>query len=598
MLLGIAGAFLARFDVSPKSRPAASALAPPPLGIRAEPPRRLPTERGIRVSRPIHAGEVHAYSLELPAETYLLARIQQKGVDVAVAVTAPSGREIVTVDSPNGIEGSEPVPVATSEAGNYRLSIQALDEGAHGEYELILEEIHPATDRDRSHARAAILFARAEPLRSRSDPRSLDDAEKLYGKSADLRHFAGAPWEEAVARRRLGQVLSAGNQPREAFQAFDQALVLLRPLKDSQQEAGVFNSEGQAWQRLERPEEARRAYERAIGIARAGRHVLEEATAWNNLATLHQARGELEKALVAYDRALISWRRGGQKRSEATALHNLGSIYLELNRIPEAQDCILQSLALQRSLGASGISARTLILLGQTYSWQEDDRTAIRYYRQAMARARRAGDGWAQAVLLDKLGTSHLELGDVRKALAAEAAGRGPFPGRERLEPLRLGAGQSGVADERQGRPEQSLRLYAQTADLFRGSQDRTGEAFVLLGEARIARGRGDLDRARLQLEQALERIESLRDDAPGPALRSSFLASRRTYYETYIDLLMQLHAREPGKGWDLRALQASERWRARSFLDTLGAGRADLRERAGRELLRREKELCARTAP
>ena len=516
-------------------------------------------------------------------------------MDVAVSVSDSSGREIVRVDNPNGTEGSEPVPFVTSASGEYRLSIQALDEDASGNYELVLMEPHPVTAGDRRHAQAAILFAEAERLRGRSDPQALEKMVGLYSKSAELRGLAGAFWEESVSLRRLGQAQGIRSRTKEAFRAFGQALSLLRPLKDLQQEAGVFNSEGQVWQRLRRPKKAEWAYEQAIKKAREGRHGLEEATAWNNLATLHQDQGELEKALVAYDRALVSWRRGGQRRNEATALHNLGSIYMELNRIPEAQDSILKSLALQQNLGTDGFSARTLALLGQVYAWQDDSRTAIRYYRQAMTQARRTGDRWAQAILLDKLGTAHLELGDAGRALAAEQRAAALFKDERDWNRYTWTLANQGWLHERQGRPEQGLLLYAQATLGFHNSQDRTGEAFVLLGEARIARKQGDLNSARLKLEQALKYIESLREDAPGPVLRSSFLASRRTYYETYVDLLMQLHARDPGKGWDLRALQASERWRARSFLDTLGEARADLRQHAGQELLRRDKDLLSR---
>jgi CHAT domain-containing protein len=69
-------------------------------------------------------------------------------------------------------------------------------------------------------------------------------------------------------------------------------------------------------------------------------------------------------------------------------------------------------------------------------------------------------------------------------------------------------------------------------------------------------------------------------------------MTTKRSLYEFYIDLLMQMHKDQPSAGYQSIALQASERARARSLLDMLTEARADIRHGADPVLLDRERSL------
>lgn len=94
--------------------------------------------------------------------------------------------------------------------------------------------------------------------------------------------------------------------------------------------------------------------------------------------------------------------------------------------------------------------------------------------------------------------------------------------------------------------------------------------------------------------EAALDLIESLRSRVASPDLSALFLASRQEYYELAIDVLMSLHARQPGMGFDARALQVSERARARSLLDLLSEAGADIQKGADPKLIQLERDRRA----
>jgi CHAT domain-containing protein len=93
-------------------------------------------------------------------------------------------------------------------------------------------------------------------------------------------------------------------------------------------------------------------------------------------------------------------------------------------------------------------------------------------------------------------------------------------------------------------------------------------------------------------MQEALDIIESLRTKVAGRELRASYLASKQNYYDFYINLLMQLHQRQPSEGHDAAALQATERARARNLLETLVEAHADIRQGIDPKLIERERTL------
>ncbi|MBR8840938.1 MAG: CHAT domain-containing protein, partial [Stigonema ocellatum SAG 48.90 = DSM 106950] len=64
--------------------------------------------------------------------------------------------------------------------------------------------------------------------------------------------------------------------------------------------------------------------------------------------------------------------------------------------------------------------------------------------------------------------------------------------------------------------------------------------------------------------------------------------------YKFYIDLLMQLHKKHPSIGYNVKALNASEKSRARVLLELLTEARANIRKGASPQLLDQEKRLTA----
>ncbi|MEK7723930.1 MAG: CHAT domain-containing protein, partial [Acidobacteriota bacterium] len=120
----------------------------------------------------------------------------------------------------------------------------------------------------------------------------------------------------------------------------------------------------------------------------------------------------------------------------------------------------------------------------------------------------------------------------------------------------------------------------------------QSGEVRALYGIARINYIRGNLDESLAKLETAINLIENIRARIASTELRTSYLSNYQQLYKFYIDLLMQINKNKPSQGFDARALQASERARARGLLDILNEARADIRQGIEPSLLERERKL------
>src|SRR5262249_35623702 len=120
------------------------------------------------------------------------------------------------------------------------------------------------------------------------------------------------------------------------------------------------------------------------------------------------------------------------------------------------------------------------------------------------------------------------------------------------------------------GEPHKALEMFNQALPILRTVGDRIMEATTLLWIAQVEQKQGILTNPRQSIEQAVGIIESIHADITSQELRASYFASRQDFFESYIDVLMQMHRQNPAAAFDAVALAVSERARARSLLEIL----------------------------
>ncbi len=534
----------------------------------AEPVRLEP---GITVDRQLVGGEVHQFRLELPAEHYLHAVIDQQGIDVVVSIFDPAGGILTDIDSPNGKQGPEKLYLVTATAGSHRLEVRSGDsDAATGRYQATIVDLRPATQHDRHRVAAEHAYALGVTERWAKTSGSFERAIGYFEEAARRWRLVGDRIAEADTLNRMGLTCRAAGDSPAAIGHYRQALELVRQAGDRVREASVLHNLGVAHQASHELDKALSFFQQALPLRRAADDPQPEATTLISLGQVYKNLGEYQQALELNLRALKILQAAGARRNLATVLNNLGTVYESLGRFEQALSYFGQALELNRASGHRRLEAGTLNNIGWAQHFSGEPAKALESFEQALELVGRGRDRGTRAKILTHLGRSLVELGQTGRAL----------PHLEQSLELRRALGdrpgeattmaEMAIAYTRQGNVTQALDLARRAHALSLEVKDRHIEAFSLRAMAGAARRRGDFDLGRRDIEAAVDILETLRRGSPGHENRVSFQAFKRPYYEDWIDLLMELHSRQPAGTWDAQALGASERARARGLVEML----------------------------
>jgi CHAT domain-containing protein len=543
--------------------------------------RPLPAVAGRALEASLPEGETQVYEIDLAAGTVAGLAVDQRGADVAVSVEGPDGRRLAASDSHFGAWGVEPVPFIAERRGRYRLMVQPSGATERvGRYEVRLEALRPATQRDRGRVAAEALLIHGEELR-RSGGRAALTAAVAAGLQA-LAGFRALDERGRVADTLYTLAYAAIDLDRmDDALAYDrEALELFRSLRREREVGRTLDVLGQIHRAQGDTRQALALYGEALALDRRLGERAAEATTLMNLGRAYRAQGETDRAVASYRQALDLWRALGNRGREAATLASLGDLYQFLGDSREALVHLEPALAIFTAEGNEREQARTLNSMGGAYSRRGDGRKGIEVLRRALALERRLGDRRGEAVTLNDLGCAAILLGDWRGAGAYFAQGRARFQeiGDRPAEAVAL-ANAAGAAVRLD--PRGAIAAYEAALPRLAAFGDRDTEASALLGLAQGRRGAGDLAGALAAVEEGISRVESLRGTSASREIRTAFLASKQDFYSFEVDLLMERHRRAPGEGWEARALAANERARARGLLDLLAESHADLRRGA-----------------
>lgn len=567
----------------------------------------------------------HTHPVELAAGDFVRAVVKQTA-DIRVELLDPDGREILHVDGPNSISDDEEIAAVAAQAGLHRLRVHGCPESAPAAacYTLELDPPRPATEADRRRAEAVRTTQEAVDAMAEGTPESLLLQLTTRERALELWSGLGARRRVAEELYQLGAVHHRLRQFEPASRQFHQAAEAWAALGETAREAEALNDAARACREAGHLDEAREDFRQALARAREADDRRQQRKILNNLGLLLNHLGERQEALENLQQALDLAQEPGIG-GQANVLNSLGMVYGEVE--PE------KSIELHRRALASPEAtpfdrATAHNNLGAIHAALGNLEETIESYNQAIAINRRQKDRYHLAATLNNLGRAQHYAGEVDAArasyeealrLARETGNREtqilagnsfalllnlmgqPEKAREQWqEVVRLTAGDpllDYVGLNARAMVEHGERKFAaaratleEAISLAQRKAEPRFAADLILQLARMERDLGDLAVAAEHARTAVESIESLRNRVSTPDQRALLLASRQSFYTTYIDILMALHQQRPGERFDARALEVSEQARARSLLDLLGEAETDLRKDVPPELLERER--------
>jgi CHAT domain-containing protein/Tfp pilus assembly protein PilF len=411
-----------------------------------------------------------------------------------------------------------------------------------------------------------------------------------------LREELGDSTDLAISEYGLGVVQFADGDPEAALDSLKHALDLRRKDGNPDSQDSILTAMAYVYRDRGESDLALEMSRQALELSRAAQDRNAEANVLQIMAGIYLRRGELQQALELFTNVRDVQHQTGNRAKEAWALSSLGATTLALGESDRALDYYTQALQIQAAMGGAW-QAYTLRDIGWVHDRQGHPEQALDYYTRAYDLSVKFEDRRIEAQSLHGIGQARIALDEAREATAvlehAIALYRDVGDGFGEINGiLELGRAEQALGDQ-----DRAAALFQQALDLSRQRKLLLPEALAWSAVARVERGRGRLLEAAAAMEASLGIIESIRPKVASQRQRVSFFASRREYYDFYIDLQMRMHEQDPQGGHLRAALAASERARARALLDLLAEGRIDVRKGISSELKKQESEAGNRVS-
>ncbi|MBD0395054.1 MAG: tetratricopeptide repeat protein, partial [Microcoleus sp. C1-bin4] len=332
--------------------------------------------------------------------------------------------------------------------------------------------------------------------------------------------------------------------------------------------------------------------EEAVALYRADRNYPQATLTLLSMGKIYANFGQFQSALDSYNQALTLSQQADSKAQEAAILNSFGQLYTDLADPKSALDYYNQALPLFYQLNDQAAVANTLNNIGDIHAATGNWKNALDSYNKALFISRPAGNLAAEATALTGIGSRYIASEEWSTALNAynQALSISRYLNDKVKETAVLN--QMGKIQAALGQNSTAIENYNQALSLSQQLGYKTEEAHIIYNQAILNRQQNNLTVAKTEIETAINIIENLRTQIGSQELRQSYFARNQDYYQFYIDLLMQLHQKNPDKGYDAQAFHASERARARSLLELLSEASANIRQGVDSQLLAQEQNL------
>jgi CHAT domain-containing protein/tetratricopeptide (TPR) repeat protein len=426
-----------------------------------------------------------------------------------------------------------------------------------------------------------------------SGSRAWTKAVDHYGDALAAASEAGDRDRQANALLSRG-TLYRGADYQLALRDFQRMLAIVRADGRKAQVARALQEIGSVQMNLGQFEQARVSLEEALQVAGMAKNPIVLAAAPYYLGRLHRIQGEFDRAIERFQQALVASQDPAAQGSPGNTLLAMGTTYFYSGDSDLALAKYQAALAVGREARKPEITATALASIGRVLQSQGRIEQALESYRRASETYGTGGKDSDRALVLYYIGMAQVAwgrpgaaLGPLEQALALyRRTGQQPRQAQALLE--------IATAYRDRGDLTAAETRFGQVRALAEGLQGADLKSLCLYRWAGLDRRRGDLPAAAGRLREALALIEDARRRVSSQELRTTFFASKRQYYDLYIELLMELDAREPGRRYAESAFEASESARSRVLLELIASGPSQILSHVSPELRRRVGEIRA----
>jgi CHAT domain-containing protein len=591
------------------------------------------------IEHAISNGEVHRFRVRIESGQWVHLVLDQKDVDLVLAVLKPNQQPLTETNSPYGNRGIESLSFLAEESGEYIIEVRPVAGNLlSGHYRLQADGFRLPQPEDTKRIKATELLREGQKFFEQNTPESREQAVLKYRQAIQNWQDLGEQQEVVKTLYRIGDAYRKSSQYPNAVESYKQSLQLAEQIGDQRAKAYAWTRLGYTYLYFDQYE-ARNASQRAYELWKAQGDKINETAALHNLSGAYDNLGEWEQAanyceqVIALRKELGDWRgvtsslnilgmtcdklgrpqdalrhyeealailrrepnlNSNDKDKFAAILNNIGYVYAALGDHMLALEYYQESLPKRREIHDISGEGITLLNIGQANSKLGKLEEALGYYEQAQKAVKLMQSEWGEATCSMYRGQTFVLMGKIQEALQQYLTALDVFRKVKDRQAEATILNEIAAIFTTQGNVQAAMEKYNSALVLWRNMHDPYGEAAALYGVAQLERSRGNIASAQDQALNAIKIVENLRTKVGSQTLRASYLSSIRNYYELDIDLLMQLHKSQPTKGFDQQAIQISEQGRARSFLESLAEVGKEIRKGVPPALLEKANFLSS----
>lgn len=548
----------------------------------------LPLDKSV-IERTISGGQQHTYSIDLAYDQFLFLDVQQLGIDVTVSLIDSDGKLRIETNAPDLTFGTEPFYWVAEKTGNYKVIIKPAEAVAKsGKYTIKIGEIRPSKDKDIYFLDGQSKLAQGEKLRALGKKQDLEDAIAYYNQAIENWKQVGQIERETICINLIGISTYYLGNTQGSLEYLEKALhIQVEPALKAQ----IFNNAGIMHDILENKKKALEYYSESLRINQS---INNKALAniFNSLGILYDSSGNQEEALSFYSKALAASREVGNRIDEGTALHNIALIFANYSDYDKANGFSKEALAIWEEIGDFRNRVFSLTQIGNNYALAGNFEKSLQFYQAVVDLTTERGQMAEKGAALSLMGYVYLLKNDYQKGLdcleeALSIAIKLKNKSDEAHALNRLGLIYSALGDQKK-----ALDTYVKAFEIAKAIGRQKLQNDIIYNQACSYQKLGNLDSALREIKIAIDLTESARTNFSNQQLKTSYFATTNNYYKLYVDLLMQLHEKEPIKGYNAQALYIQELSQARTLVDLLREGQINIREGINSDLIDKEKEL------
>ncbi|MBD2412854.1 hypothetical protein FACHB389_05845 [Nostoc calcicola FACHB-389] len=421
------------------------------------------------------------------------------------------------------------------------------------------------------------------------------EAKNIYNKAGDT--YLGSLASLTIAN--IYKNFAGDYQKARIF--LDEALAFQTDNKELQasvmkEKADIYTSEADYQKALDE-------YNKILQIQHSIPNLKSEASTFKSIALLYKLLGDYESSIQNLNKALNIYKQIKDKPRQAITLGFIGTIYETAGKYDESLKSYEQALSL---LNKESYQSEILTLQGmvRTYYSLKNYPKALETAEKALALSKDKGK-YEETRSLSVLSNVYFSKGDYKQALENYQKVLESFQQLGLLPEKADALSDIGMTYTLSKQYQQAIDTFNEELKLRRILIDKTGEAQALYNIAINQRNLGKLEAALSNIQTTINIVENIRGNVQSDELRTSYFATVQNYYKFYIDLLMQLHEKDPSKvcefniqdlkikdRCDAVALHISERARAISLVELLTEANAKIRKGANPELIQEERDL------